>query len=194
MITIRRNPGITGSSISVVIGVVVWFFTRDTPASLIIVIVGSILSFEFELRDLISESRNALLDALKLTTAVISEESLRNVFFELVNAFSAVKKSNKPFIMARADERLVEFAGELTRLATGSFAVDDKEVHEKGINLIRHATKSGFATSLVKVKDFWTKDVDSLDVGLLYHQENIRAANRGVRITRVHLRRSWLPE
>ena len=183
------------------IGVLIWLFTASSLTSLTIGLIAGIIPLIVELRLQSSEIRrhirteiemmrkqveilNGAVLALHLEKLTVRapHESFE-ALHKLVESYSHIVESDDRLFMPRASELLRKWAEEMVHLDREYMELwTPADIHHQTMECLRSATTRVFATSYVKIADFW-----SGGQGAEYRNENLARAAAGVHMDRVFI-------
>lgn len=176
-----KNIQITGILVSVLLAIVTWLITDDAISSFIVGLLIEVLVLFIDFRHELLIELNDLSEAAKINE-LVSFHKRRKSFHRAFEDYSSIIDMNIPLFIDRADEAVVEFSNELHNLQSGKLDVPADQVQIKGAWILKNLKKKGFATALVRLDNFWLPES-----GQYYQSEVIKAAKRGLDLTRIFL-------
>lgn len=165
-----------------IIGVVAWVVTRDQVSSLLVSLVTAALILLIEVRFQITRSKEDLSEAIGLQREALADPFLLATVPRIADGYTDVMRTGDQFFIDRAREVVKACAAEVTRLQEGFVEVPANEVYSYVTRSLHDTTSSLFGVVFVQIADFWFSGG-----GKEYLEENFKAVQRRVKITRVFI-------
>jgi hypothetical protein len=173
---------VTGVLASIVIGIIAWVISSDPMSSLVVSLLGVLLVLHLESRYQSEMHAQHIFRILQLRISLSKETDFTSKMIKLSSSYLTLKESSHEIFIKKAEQHLSETIELFQDLSKGHMSIDANEVVLVAIHLIDNLKRSIFATSMVKLEDFWFRGF-----GEKYIEKHKQAIKRGVNITRIFI-------
>lgn len=166
--------------LATIVGFVSWLVTRDHISSLVISLVTGAILLLVELRFQLVKTKDDLVESMGLQRAGLEDPTLRSALRRLVTAYQGANARGDPKLSHHARALLADVTNDMAQLQEGVLEIPQGSMYEWSLALMREAQHGVQAHALVEAHDFWLRGA-----GKQYVEENLTAARRGVKLSRV---------
>lgn len=166
--------------LATIVGFVSWLVTRDQISSLVISLVTGAILLLVELRFQLVKTKDDLVESMGLQRAGLEDPTLRGALRRLVTAYQGANARGDPKLSHHARALLSDVTNDMAQLQEGVLEIPQGAMYEWSLSLMRESRQSVQAHALVEAHDFWLRGA-----GKQYVEENLTAARRGVKMSRV---------
>ncbi len=167
---------VMGILVSVIVGLISFWITKDSVTSFLIGLVVECLALLVEQKIEIIKAKDEILGAMSLSDTITHNPTLK----KLIVDYDHVRKNGDVLFSARAQEVLQDAFDNLAGLDRGYMKISGSLITYKGTALISALQKGGIATSIIKKVDDWASPE-----AINYHKVTIQQALLGKKITRI---------
>jgi hypothetical protein len=149
-------------------------------SSLVISLVTGSILLLVELRFQLAKTKDDLVESMGLQRAGLEDPQLREALRRIVEGYQGAVGRGDPRFASPARSLMTDFANDMAHLNEGVVEIPQSAMYDWPISLMREARSSIQAHALVEANDFWFRGA-----GKQYVEENLNAARRGVKMSRV---------
>ena len=168
--------------LATIMGFIAWRITNDSVSSFLISLVVACILLIAEMRFQLRLAKEDIATIVGFQREALEEHFLLNMIKRVTEGYSDILASGNAFFLDRAKELISDCAAHITKLQEGCMEIGPEDIYSFTMQRFREANHSVFATSFVKVADFWFRGVATE-----YLNENFKAVQRGVNIIRVFI-------
>ncbi|MHA2425720.1 MAG: hypothetical protein ACXAEF_13095, partial [Candidatus Thorarchaeota archaeon] len=167
-----------GLMVAIIASFVVWLATTDVLSSILVALVIELIALTIETQIQLSHSTKVIADTLSISEASATHTPLR----EVVAEYDLIVRNGSPLHIQEAQRKLLEFGEMIKDLKRGRISIPREEAFVRAGKILDTLEKSMLITDIVMDPNKW-----STGDHLLWQETNLRAARKGLKLTRIFI-------
>lgn len=167
-----------GLMITIIASFVIWLVTEDVLSTILVALVTELIALTIETQIEFSKSIEAIANILSITEASAAYTPLR----EVVTEYDLVVRDGSPLHIKEAERGLLKFGDMIKDLRRGRISIPREEAYVRAGQIFDTIEKSVIALDIVKDPSKWSTGDHPL-----WQETNLKAAKRGLRMTRIFI-------
>ncbi len=167
-----------GLVIAIITSFVIWLATADVLSSVLVALIMELIALTIETQMELSHSTKVIADTLSISEASATYAPLR----EIVTEYDLVLKNGSPLHIEEAQRGLLKFGEVIKDLRRGRISIPREEAYVRAGQIFDTLEKAVLALDIVMEPNKWSTGDHPL-----WHETNLRAARRGLNMTRIFI-------
>ncbi|MFX1368180.1 MAG: DUF6879 family protein [Promethearchaeota archaeon] len=167
-----------GLIIAIIASFAVWIATADVLSSFLVALVIELIALTIETQIELSRSTEIIANILSISEVSATHRSLR----EVVTEYDQIMRDGSPLHVQEAQLGLSKFGDMIKDLRRGRISIPREEAYVRAGQIFDTIEKSVVALDIVKDPNKWSTGDHPL-----WHETNLKAARRGLTMTRIFI-------
>jgi hypothetical protein len=178
MMKFRVPEKLLGFVIAIIASFVVWLATEDVLSTILVALVTELIALTIETQIELSHTTEMISDMLSISEASSSYAPLR----EVVTEYDLVVRNGGPLHVKEAQRRLLDFRETIKDLNRGRISIPREDAFVRAGEILDTLEKGMLVTDIVTSPQKWSSGDHTL-----WQETNLRAAKKGLKITRIFI-------